>query len=152
MSPLSTGGVFAQSKAALFPVLNATDNRSEFMAFDPTQGFDDDENDSSYTFRVEDIGPYRTPTVRRVILSYTDLGEVEIGLTLTGTNDLQEVVSKSATITLGNNPATNKILTQKVDLMLTAMNQQLSIERAAGAGPLSLTKVWMIGEVEEVKI
>jgi hypothetical protein len=150
--PQSNGGVFAASKASLFPVFNATDNRCEFMAFDPTQGYNDTVNPSSYNFRVEEVAPYRTPTVRRVILSYIDLGVVAITLTLTGCNDQQAVVSKSAQITIGNNPATGAILTQKVDLQLTAMNQQLNVERAAGAGPLSLAKVWLIGESEEVKL
>jgi hypothetical protein len=150
--PLSNGGVFARSKATLFPVYNASDNRCEFMAFDPAQGNNDAVNPSSYNFRVEEIAPYRTPTIRKVILSYFDLGEVELTLTLTGCNDLQEVVSKSATATLGNDPATNGILTQKVDMQLTAMNQQLNITRAANAGPLSLIKATLVGEYEENKL
>jgi hypothetical protein len=144
--------VFARSKATLFPVFNSADDRCEFMAFDPTQSNNDELNESSYTFRVEDFGPFKTPTVRRVILSYLDLGEVTLTLTLTGCNDNQEVVSEDTEITIGNNPPTNAILTQKVDLQLTAMNQQLNIYRAPDAGPMSLTKVWLIGEVEEVKL
>jgi hypothetical protein len=150
--PLSNGGVFGTQKATLFPVLNATDNRCEFMGFDPTQANNDEFNPSSYSFRVEEIAPYRTPTVRRVILSYFDLGQVTVVLTLTGSNDVQQVVSVSRSITLGNNPATGGILTQKVDMQLTAMNQQLNIARAANAGPLSLIKATLIGEYEEVKL
>lgn len=150
--PQSNGGVFGVAKMALFPCFNATDNACEFMAFDPTQGFDDEVNPSSYNFRVEDFLPYRTATVRRIIVTYTDLGQVEAVFTLTGCNDDQKVVTQSAAITLGNQTPTQAILTQKIDLMLTAMNQQLNISRAAGAGPLSITKVWLIGEVEEVKL
>lgn len=150
--PLSNGGVFAQSKMTLFPCFNASDNQSQFMAFDPTQGFDDPVNSSSYNFRVEDFLPYRTATVRRIIVSYTDLGQVSAVFTLTGCNDNQAVVTNNVTKVLGNQVPTQAILTAAVDLMLTAMNQQLNISRGAGAGPLSITKVWLIGEVEEVKL
>lgn len=150
--PQSNGGVFATKKMALFPCFNALNNESEFMAFDPTQGFNDLVNPSSYNFRVEDFLPYRTATVRRIILTYTDLGQVSAVLTLTGCNDNQEVVSNSVTKVLGNETPTQAILTVAIDLMLTAMNQQLNISRANAAGPLSITKVWLIGEVEEVKL
>ncbi len=150
--PQSNGGVFASKKMALFPCFNASDNTSEFMGFDPTQGFDDPVNPSSYNFRVEDFLPYRTATVRRIIVTYTDLGQVTAVFTLTGCNDNGAVVSISAAKVLGNEIPTQAILTLSVDLLLTAMNQQLNISRAADAGPLSLTKVWLIGEVEEVKL
>ena len=150
--PPSNGGVLATSKMALFPCFNATENQSQFMAFDPTQGFNDMVNPSSYNFKVEEVQPYRTPTVRRVIVSYTDLGQVTVVFTMTGCNDLQQVVSVSKSQVLGNEEPTNGILTQKVDISLTAMNQQLNISRAANAGPLSITKVWIIGEYEEVKL
>lgn len=156
--PLSNGGVFAKSKASLFPCFNATDNRTEFMAFDPTQGYNDENNGSSYSFRVEDF-TYRTPTIRRVVISYTDLGQVEATLTMTGANDKQQLVSKETPLTLGNDPpkidpitGQNALLTQKVDFIFTAMNPQCTISKEANAGPLSLIKVTLIGEVEEAKI
>lgn len=150
--PLSNGGVFARSKAALFPVYNAADARCEFMAFDPTQVNDDQANASFYAFRVEEITPYRTPSIKRVIISYRDLGQVTITVTLAGCNDNQEVVSRNKTAILGNKDPTGKILTQKVDIFLSAMDQQLSISRAAGAGPLAITKVWPVVAVEDVKL
>ena len=137
---------------ALFPCFNGSTNQSEFMAFDPTQGFNDTVNPSSYNFRVEDFLPYRTATIRRVIVTYTDLGQVTAVFTLTGCNDNGDVVDDSTTKVLGNKTPTQAILTLAVDLLLTAMNQQLNISRAADAGALSLTKVWLIGEVEEVKL
>jgi hypothetical protein len=147
--PLSNGGVFGVAKMALYPCFNALDNTCEFMGWDPTSGFDDPVNPSSYNFKVEDFLPYRTATVRRIIVTYTDLGQVTAVFTLTGCNDNQEVVDNTATVVLGNETPTQAILTQKVDLQLTAMNQQLNISRAADAGPLSLTKVWIIGQIEE---
>jgi hypothetical protein len=149
---ISNGGVFAMSKAALFPVINSLDGRCEFMAFDVGAVPDDQNNDSAYTFKVEDVQPFRQPTIRRVLISYLDLGKVTITVTISVTNDDQEVETFPKQVTLGNNPPTNRIMTQKVDIVATGMNQQLSITREAGAGPLSISKVLMVGEVEEVKL
>ncbi len=118
--------------------------------FDPTN-FDDPATGSSYSYRVEDVGRLRTPTIRRIGLIYRDLGSVTLTFTLTGSNDSGQPVSASTTATFGGN-ADSKLYVKLVDLTLTAQLLQLSISRAAGGGPMALCSVSLIGEVEEVTL
>lgn len=108
---------------------------------DPLQG-------SSYSYRVEDVFPNRVPTVRRVALTYRDLGTATITLTLTGTDDNQTVQTASATVTIGNAVPTNVLMVKLVDIELTAFRPQLTISRAANGGPMSITRATMMGQVE----
>ena len=98
--PLSNGGIVAQDLMALFPCYNAINQVAGFYTFDPTLGFNDPLLESSVDFKVEQPGPdetggdYRTPTVTRIFLTYTDLGPCTIVGTLTGSNDLQQLTEK----------------------------------------------------------
>jgi hypothetical protein len=49
---------------------------------------------------------------------------------------------------IGSVAATRKLYTVLVGLELSAMNLQLSISRAANAGPVSIVKVRLEGRVE----
>jgi hypothetical protein len=83
---------------------------------------------------------------------YRDLGLATVGFLLTGTlftaPSGQQLVSNSTTVTLGTASKTGRLMTALVDLELTAMDMQLTINRAANAGPVSIVKIIMCGQVE----
>jgi hypothetical protein len=147
--PTSNGGVFAQQQIALFPCFNTISNRNEFHSFDPTQGFNDPVASSEYHWRVEQIAPYRQATVRRIILTYRDMGQVVATFTVTGSNDAQQVVSTSTPVGFGNKIPTGRLMTVPVNLLLTALNPQVSVFREKNEGPLSIVQIVVVGEVEE---
>jgi len=146
--PASNGGVFAQRQVALFPCFSIANNRTEYHAFDPAMGFNDPLAASSYSWRYEQVKPYRQATVRRLLLTYRDLGRVSVTFTITGSTDNGTVVSNSTPIGFGSSTPTNRLLTTPVDIQLTALNPQLSVRREADAGPLSIVQVVMVGMVE----
>ena len=142
--PPSNGGI----PAPLNIILVSVNASPSFYTFDTTN-FNDSEEASFYFWKVEDILAGRTPTCNKVIVSYTDLGLVTATFTLSGTNDLGEVVSESSVEILGNQVATGRMLTKILGIpALTAQNLQLTVNRAANAGPLSIVKVRIEGEVE----
>lgn len=141
----SNGGTSSPLDLFLIPITDFVGGK--FYQFNVSD-FNDDLKPSSYFWKVEDVLPGRTPTCRRVIVSYTDLGEVTATFTLSGTNDLGQVVSESEEVTLGNTVPTGKMLTKLLGLTLTAQNLQLSVLREEDDGPLSIVKVRLEGTVE----
>jgi hypothetical protein len=138
----------------LYPMLNFATGIIGFFAFDPSGGFDDPSASSFYNFKVEDVIQGRTATVSRVIFTYRDLGLAKAIFVLTGTQDNKVVGGLTGSgsmqiVSLGNVLATGKLMTQFVDISLTAQNIQLQIVRAAGSGPVSIAKVLMCGRVED---
>jgi hypothetical protein len=149
--PSSFGGLFSPAGVvALYPCLDLAGNGSEYRIFDVSQPPNDTINGSSYSWRVEQVESYRNPTIRKLFWTFTDLGQVTVTWTLTGTNELFKVVSQTATVTVGNVNPTYQSMTYEVDINLTAMNLQLSVQRKAGAGPLSIVRIVLVGECEEV--
>jgi hypothetical protein len=152
--PQSNGGVSTTSRVTLYPMLNVATGIVSFFAFDPAGGYDDPSASSFYSFKVEDVQQGRTPTVSRVIVTYRDLGQVMVVFTLTGTLDNQVVGGLNGpgsmqVIQLGNQLATGKLITVILGITLSAQNIQLTVTRAAGAGPLSIAKVLMCGRCED---
>ena len=101
------------------------------------------------------------PTIRNAIVTYRDLGQVQSIWTLSGINDAlvsandqrvtfnqQIAVATTVVVAWGNANPTGKLMTCKIDINLTPMNQQLTITRNAGMGPLSISKVILAGTVE----
>jgi hypothetical protein len=118
------------------------------LAYFNEANFNDVLDSSIYVFKAEDIVGSRVPTVRRVVLTYLDLGTATISVTINGTNDLGAVVSNTVVMSIGNIVPTNSLLTAFVDIELTSFRPQLSISRAPGAGPVVITMSQMIGTVE----
>ena len=145
---LSYGGVSASTTADAVPVVDLNGN-AMFYNFDPTQGFNDLNADSTWFFRVEDFLPFRVPTARWVILTYVNLGPVTLNLNLTAVSDDQKVLAASKVCTIGNSQFLETVMTFRQGIELTGMNMQLSIVRKAGAGAISLSKVTLVGTVEE---
>ena len=96
------------------------------------------------------VSPYRNFTVRRFIWTFTDLGQVYVIWTLSGVNENQQVVQTTNAIGVGNAVPTYRIFSIALDFgPLSMMNQQLSVYRAANAGPLSVVQMYGSLEVEE---
>ena len=154
--PVSNGGVFAATQLALYPCTNILTGQTEYRTFDPTQFPNDPNLPSFYSWRVEQIGgQYRNPTIRKLLWTFLDLGQVSVIWTLTGVTEQQQVISSSTGIGVGNAVPTLAVMTVEVDIfggVFTGMNLQLSVSRAAGAGPLSILKVAIIGEVEDTSL
>jgi hypothetical protein len=153
------GGIPGQSNGGMSNPLNMllipgnVGFNFSFYTLDPTN-FNDPNSGSFYNWKVEDVIEGRTPTVSRVILSYRDLGVATITVTLSGvvgmTDALQPDTPKSATATIqiGTANATGKLCTVVLGMNFTAANLQLSVQRAANAGPVSITKARLEGRVE----
>jgi hypothetical protein len=146
----SLGGVATNARLTLYPMVNITNGAVGFYAFDPAGGYNDPNSGSFYSFKVEEVLPGRTPTMGQAIITYRDLGQVTINLLMTGSTDAQTVVSTTiGPFTLGNSSPTGRLMTKIVGLNFPAcQNPQLTIQRAAGAGPLSIAKVVLCGRVE----
>lgn len=148
--PFSENGGFSATTFFMFMPATFLSNGAPFIAiFDPSD-FNDDNDASSYSWRVEDVVVGRIPVVRRVVLVYTDLGNATITVTLSGTNDSNNKVTASRKISIGTDGKSGELLTKFVDISLTAFRPQLTISREANAGPVSIISATLIGEVEEV--
>lgn len=143
------GGVLASTYFLMVPVQDIHSLQC-FLGFFDTTDFDDQKDGSSYSWRQEDIGIDAVPTVQRVWITYRDLGPAKFTLTLTGTNDLNQVVSASAVVQIGNLIPTNALFTQQVGLELSAFRPQLGITRNPGDGPISIIRARMEGEVGDL--
>lgn len=121
--------------------------------FDPTN-FNDAASGSFYDWKIEDVIAGRIPTINRVIISYRDLGVASILVNLSGVTGPQDPnqpnspVNQSTTLTIGTASARGVICTVIWGITLSAANLQLSVVRAANAGPVSITKVRLEGKVE----
>jgi hypothetical protein len=145
------GGFLATQFFLMVPTQGATGSLAYIGTFS-ADNYNDTVDGSSYSYRMEDIVVGRVPTVRRIFVVYRDLGLVTVTFTVSATNDNAQVVSQSATLTLGNVLPTNTLMSAFFDLVLTGYRPQVSWSRGAGAGPLSIVSVTMTGEYEEVTL
>ncbi len=136
-----------QSPMVVWPVVDMTSGLSYIAQLDGSS-FNDPNQGSSYSYRTEDIVPHRVPTVRRVILTYRDLGQATINVKLTGTDDNAKVQSSNVNVTIGNVVPTNALMTKFVDVSLTAFRPQLSWSKVANGGNVAITRAVMVGTVE----
>jgi hypothetical protein len=114
-------------------------------------GFNDAVQGSTYSYRQEDVEPNRVPTVRRVIVTYRDLGAATMTVTVNAINDNGANVTASKTQAIGGvNPGA--LCVSFFDLVVTGFHPQLTISRAANGGPISWTRAVMVGESEEVTL
>jgi hypothetical protein len=147
----SNGGYTAQLGVALYPVCTQANNVGVFYYYN-TANFNDTLSSGFYDYKVEDVICGRTPTARRVFVSYRDLGVATVTLYITATNDLQQVVSTNVTLIIGNTVPTNVIMTKESGIpALTGQNFQVSWMRLPNGGPVSITKVRIEGTVEKTE-
>jgi len=150
----SNGGMAAPLGVALYPVCTLAGNTGLFYFFDTTN-YNDPLSPSYYTWKQEDIIAGRMPTCNRVIISYRDLGVANITVTLSGMvgqTDSNNACTPSLMVrplTIGTTNATGLICTVNFGISLSAANLQLRVDRAADAGPVSITKIRLEGRVEK---
>lgn len=149
--PGENGGVSANNYVLLVPVQNAISGLSYFGFYD-VSNLNDTDDGSYYNYRTEDVSINRVPTVRRVAINYMDFGPLKLTITINATNDLQQNISRSVTIQLGNKVATGIMMTKLVDIELTGFQPQLEIVRNAGDGQMSIVSVTLYGEVEDTTL
>jgi len=144
----SNGGVSTVSRLTLFPMQETAGGATGFYAFDPSAGYDESQSGGFYSFKIEEVLPGRTPTIGQAIIKYRELGVAVLGLMFTGVQDDQQIVSKTVMTMLGNLVPTNRIMTKIVGVGFTAKDVQLTLQRGAGAGPVSIVKLVLCGRVE----
>jgi hypothetical protein len=146
---LSYGGVLASTTVDVFPMVDTSGNLALYT-FDPTQGFNDLNAPSQHFFRVETIAPYRVPTIRWVILTYTNLGLVTVTLNITACTDAQQIITRTQVCKIGSATNIDSVMSFRQSIeAFSGMNMQLSILRKAGAGPISVSRASLVGTVEE---
>lgn len=111
--------------------------------------FDDALDGASYTFKAEDILADRVPTVRRVVITYIDLGVARLDVRLTGVNDAGVAQIATTTVTIGTVAATGNLLTAYADLSLTSYRPQLTLIRGIAVGPIAISTVLLTGTIEK---
>lgn len=148
--PFSENGGFSATQYFIFvPVQSSS---GTYVGIFDITSFDDKNDGSYYFYRVEDTQTGRFPTVRRLFVTYRDIGIVTVTFTVRGIDDTGSIVTSSQIVKLGTASASGNLLSQFVDLTLSAFRPQLSITRAAAAGPLDIVSVTMILEVEETSL
>lgn len=151
----STGGLFGFNNALLVPFFDTRSGLSYFVMYDPTNF--NCEEDCVYNFRLESGAPSKEIDVTKIFLEYRDLGPVTFTIIVTATQynkalRKEKVVRKEVSVSVGTKKADNKIHSYYVDLKLVGERPQLSIFRAADAGPLSIIRAMMFintGEAPE---
>jgi hypothetical protein len=155
----SNGGISQLASIAMMPMQNSATGVCGLFAFDPLFGFNDAVNSSLHSFKLEEIQHGRTPTIARIIVTYRNLGLVTVSFIITGTNDAGEDFLATLKATIGSVKPTNRLRTTMFDsnnsqstLPITGQNLQLTVFRAANAGPLSISKITLAGRVEKQEL
>lgn len=150
--PFSENGGFAATNFFLMVPTQQMVGGAVGIAIYDTTSYDDPNDASSYSYRIEDVIPGRMPTVRRVILNYRDLGPALLTVAIDGTDDNQQPVVQSVKVQLGNTVPTLEPMIKLVDITVTCFQPQLTLSRAAGGGPIDIISATLVGEVEEVSL
>jgi len=148
---LENGGFAATAYFLFVPAVLSAGGNSFIGAFSASN-YNDPNDASSYSYRMEDVIVGRMPTVRRVIVVYRNLGVATLTVTVSGTDDNGAVQSSSDTNTIGSSLADGSLGTSFFDIQLAAYRPQITLSRKAGAGPVSIISVTMVGEVEDVSL
>jgi hypothetical protein len=146
----SNGGVGTSARLTLYPMVSTQGGAVGFYAFNPGGGYNDPSAGSYWNFKVEEVLPGRNPTLGTLIIQYRDIGQVTISVTLSAVNEQQQVVTNTIyPVTFGNVSPTGRLMTKIVGLnSFTGFLPQLSVNRAANAGPISVARFIICGRVE----
>lgn len=142
----STGGLFGFNNALIVPFFDTRTNLSYFVVYDPTDF--NCEEDCLYNFRMESAAPGKEIDVNKIFLEYRDLGPVKFTVIVTATQYnkaklTEKIQSKSVKVSVGSKNPDGKLHSYYVDLKIVGERPQLSIFRAADAGPLSIVRAIM---------
>lgn len=151
--PFGENGGFSATAFLLFvPAQFIYSGSNAFIGTFSPGSYNDANDGSSYSYRQEDVIPHRVPTVRRVVITYRNLGTATLTMTVSAVDDNGVTQSKSQTQTIGNVSADQTLLTAFFDITITGFRPQLSWSRAAAGGPISIIRATLIGEVEDVTL
>lgn len=142
----SNGGIPAPLNLWILPVTGGL-FLSGMLTLDPTD-FNDPNSGSNYSWKVEDVMAGRNPTINRLIISYKDLGVVNLTVLISGNDDNQNPVLFQEAISLGTVAAPGTLKTAVFGVNQSGQNLQLTIVRTFNAGPMCITKIRMEGKVE----
>jgi len=126
-----------------------TGNAGIVLAYYDETTLNDANDGRQYIFRAEDIIADRVPTVRRVIITYVDLGVAMVTATINGVDDDGTLVTAASTVSIGTAGATGRLLTKLIDVTATCFRPQFTISQGLNAGPLQLSTVMMTGTIEK---
>jgi hypothetical protein len=156
----STGGLFGGLGLLLIPVFNAQSNSYFLTTWDGTNF--DTEEDCHYEFRQEDLKVGYAATDHKIIVIYRNLGKVKVTFNLTvfrrGLTTYEKNVAViqqgtyktvSKTMELGSNPPDKKLYTIDFNMVNSGERPQISFDRRANKGPLSIISVTLCGNVDE---
>ncbi len=146
----STGGLYGQNNVLMAPYYHTLTGRFCFLYYDPNDF--NCEDDCTYYFRMEDVQAGRAIDVHKVYFQYRDLGAVKFTTTVTATQydkatKTEKINTQSVSVTWGKGDG--KIHSYFVDLKVVGERPQLSVFRAANAGPLSFIRGLLIGHSDE---
>lgn len=145
-----TGGITPTARVFLIPgTLSGT---AKLGQFNPNSGFDDPVDGGFHFFRVEEIQAGRFPTIRKFVIIFRDLGVATLNVTFTAVDQQFNIVTQPFSYSIGTVGATGRLMTLVQDCLIAGYLPQMSIAKTAGQGPISIAKVVIAGEVEEVKL
>lgn len=133
------------------PTFNFNNGNNTVAIFN-ANNFNDPSAGSSHSFKVEDVFPNMVPTIRRVVLTYRNLGVATLTATIVGSNDTGAQVTATTTTTIGSATNIGALLTAFIDLEFTGFRPQLTLSRAAGGGPVSIVTTTIVGRVEKTSL
>lgn len=141
----ATGGLFNGVLGLLIPVYNLRTGKMQMGSFDFVNF--NTEVPSKYAYRQEVFMEGRQTTISRIRFRYRDLGKVKVKFSILTDENRDPVKANTVTKTFGG-LADNRLRYEYVDKVITGTNPQVYFEREANAGPLCITKLTMITDVE----
>jgi len=150
----STGGLFGANYQLLMPLFDATFQKTYLALFN-----DDDfncEEAAFYTFRQEDVQPFRNVSVHKLIINYRELGEARFTIGVQAyieDTDSFKTESRLVRIVKAKNRKglfpDKTLRTKQISLVISGQRPQIFISREPNSGPLSITRVMMVGKADQ---
>lgn len=163
----STGGLYATSGYLMAPAFNNVTFKPYIVVFDPTN-FNCDES-AQYTYRQEANfdkfpGEGRQASFHSIILKYRELGIATFSINITVFNQaLDDFITVQIPVSIPRLPLTTKsrknnfpdgrIHTARIaplNGVIQGERPQVSITIGAGKGPISITKLVLCGNADEL--
>lgn len=136
-----TGGLFEGVLGLMIPVWDIQNQTMKMGTFD----FEDFNTEivARYKYREEVAFEGRQTTVSRIRIRYRDLGKVKVKFSVL-TDEFRVPTNNNTKLLTFGGTKDGKLHFTYFDKVITGTNPQVYFERAAEAGPLSITRVTMI--------
>lgn len=153
----STGGLFGSNYKLLMPLFDSVFDKTYLALIDADDG--NCEEEAFYIFKQEDVMPSRVVSVHKLIVLYEELGParftVGVQVYLRQPNKFYQQ-SKEVFIKPRkdkDNPFPDgKLRELPIDLVIEGERPQVFIRRKGNSGPLSITRIHMIGKADQKDI